>query len=382
MNFLNFIIWSPEPEIVPGIDWIPVRWYGLLFAMGFIIGQQIMFHIYKKEGKPQKDVESLTIFIIIATILGARLGHVLFYEPEKYLQDPISIFKTWEGGLASHGAAVGIIIGVYLFSNYFINISFSNFAWKRKKRPGQRFLYVFDRLVIVVALGGAFIRFGNFLNSEIIGKPTNTDSGVVFAHDVEQRLMWEKGVDEVVITHRSGDALEKEGEIYQPVNIEVKFTKVLDQEVHVQRIVAGTLIPIIQNYKYISEHIYQPVDIGAETIITKERGQYTAVIPSYAIPRHPAQLYESISSFVLFILLFLLWNRYKEKTPEGLIFGIFLIVLFSFRFGYEFFKENQVAFEDSMTYNMGQLLSIPLILMGVFILLRIPFVNKKTSAEQ
>ena len=101
MNIFNYIIWSPNPEIFPNIDWIEVRWYGLLFAAGFIIGQQLMYHIFKVEGKPQKDVDSLTLWMIIATIIGARLGHVLFYEPMRYLQDPISILKTWEGGLAT-----------------------------------------------------------------------------------------------------------------------------------------------------------------------------------------------------------------------------------------------------------------------------------------
>jgi len=118
MNLFNYIIWSPNPEIFPSIDWIEVRWYGLLFAAGFIISQQLMYHIFKKEGKPQQDVDSLTLWMIISTIVGARLGHVIFYEPMRYLEDPISILKTWEGGLASHGAAIGILTAIYLYANY------------------------------------------------------------------------------------------------------------------------------------------------------------------------------------------------------------------------------------------------------------------------
>ena len=117
MQLLNYIIWSPNPEIFPNIDWIEVRWYGLLFAAGFIISQQLMYHIFKVEGKPHKDVDSLTLWMIIATIIGARLGHVIFYEPMRYLQDPMSILKTWEGGLASHGAAIGILAAIYLYAN-------------------------------------------------------------------------------------------------------------------------------------------------------------------------------------------------------------------------------------------------------------------------
>ena len=197
MTLLSFIIWSANPEIFPNISWIPVRWYGLLFAIAFIIGQQIYFYFYKQEGKPEKDVETLTIYIVIGTILGARLGHVLFYEPDRFLANPLEILKIWKGGLASHGAAAGIILCVLVYSNYLIRIGLSEFKIKRKKREGQGFLYIMDRIVIVVALGGAFIRFGNFMNSEIIGKPTTSDNGVVFARDVIDRLKYENSIDKV-----------------------------------------------------------------------------------------------------------------------------------------------------------------------------------------
>ena len=190
MHFLSYIIWSANPEVIPSIEWIKVRWYGVLFALGFIISQQIMYRIYKKEGKSTRDVDSLTLFMIVATVIGARLGHVLFYEPMKYLRDPISILKTWEGGLASHGAAIGILTGIYLYVNYLIDINpfKGRFVWKKRKRPGQSFLWVVDRIVICVAITGALIRFGNFMNSEIIGIPTHSDKGVLFARDVIDRL--------------------------------------------------------------------------------------------------------------------------------------------------------------------------------------------------
>src|SRR5690606_12087880 len=141
-----------------------------LFALGFLISQQILYYIYKKEGKPETDIDVLTLYMVVATIVGARLGHVLFYEPQRYLSDPVSILKVWEGGLASHGAAAAILFALWLYS--------------RKKKPGQSYLQVVDRIVIVVALTGALIRLGNFFNSEIIGIPTHNESGIVFARDV------------------------------------------------------------------------------------------------------------------------------------------------------------------------------------------------------
>ena len=117
MPLLNYIVWDPNKEIfrIPFNDH-PIVWYGLLFAMGFIIGQQIMFYIFKSEGKPKQDVETLTLYMVIATVIGARLGHCWFYDPIFYLQNPLDLLKVWEGGLASHGAAIGILTGIYVYS--------------------------------------------------------------------------------------------------------------------------------------------------------------------------------------------------------------------------------------------------------------------------
>ncbi len=113
---LNFLIWSSDPDIfvIPILDH-PVRWYGLLFAGGFIVSQQIMFWLFKQEGRPEKDVEKLTVYMVVAVVVGARLGHCLFYNPGFYLSNPIEILKIWEGGLASHGGALGIILAIFLF---------------------------------------------------------------------------------------------------------------------------------------------------------------------------------------------------------------------------------------------------------------------------
>jgi len=259
MDILSAIIWNQSPDIfsvdIPVLGTLTIRWYGLLFASAFLVGQYIMFKIFKAEGKPEADVEAMTLYMIVATLGGARLGHCLFYQPDYYLAHPLDIFKVLEGGLASHGATIGILLGIYLYS---------------RSRPDQSYLWVLDRIVIVTALAGAFVRMGNLFNSEIIGLQTDVPWGFVF------------------------------------VKLNEDFA------------------------------------------------------------RHPAQLYEAISCIFLFLFLLMLWNRTKGKTPEGRLFGVFCVVLFSLRFFYESLKENQVAFENGLPLNMGQILSIPMVLIGIW----------------
>lgn len=251
------INWNISPEIF-SIGFITVRWYGILFAAGFLAGYQIMTKIFRWESKNPEDVNDLLWFVIIGTVVGARLGHCLFYNPEYYLTNPLEIIKVWNGGLASHGAAIGILSAVWYYS---------------KKKKNQSYLWVMDRVVITAALGGALIRLGNLFNSEIIGTPTDLPWGFVFER-----------VDDVV--------------------------------------------------------------------------------------RHPAQLYESIAYFIVFGIIYKLYLTKKERTPQGTIFGLFLILVFSFRFFVEFIKENQTYFEEGLLLNMGQLLSIPLVLLGFYLLFR------------
>ena len=114
---LSYIIWNVDPDIfvIPYLDH-PVRWYGLSWALAFLLGQQVMYFIYKRDGRTVQEVDTLTIYVIIASVVGARLGHVLFYDPIEFLNDPIRIFAVWEGGLASHGAGIGLFIALYFFS--------------------------------------------------------------------------------------------------------------------------------------------------------------------------------------------------------------------------------------------------------------------------
>ena len=167
MHFL-IIPWDPNPEIFR-LGPFAIRWYGLLFASSFLFGYFIMRRIFKNEGLGDPVLDRLTIYMAVGTVIGARIGHCLFYEPGFYLSHPLEILKVWHGGLASHGAAIGILIALWLFI--------------RKEKKG--YFWVLDRIAIVVALAGFFIRTGNLMNSEIYGVETSLPWGFVFLRNDE-----------------------------------------------------------------------------------------------------------------------------------------------------------------------------------------------------
>lgn len=257
----GYIIWDVNPEIF-SIGSFSIRWYGLLFASGFLVGQRIMTHIFRKEGVSEELLDPLLLTMVISTVLGARIGHFAFYEPEVFRTNPLQIITPPFSGLASHGGVIGILIGLYLYT--------------RAKK--MSYLWVVDRIAITAALGGCFIRLGNMMNSEIVGKVTDVPWAFVF-----KRLT--------------------------------------------------------------------------------EFGSFSQ------LPRHPTGLYEAISGLVLSAVLFAIWNKYKTQTPQGLLLSIYLIWIFGSRFVFEYFKENQVAFENELPYNMGQILSVPAVLLGLFFLI-------------
>jgi len=363
MTILNYIIWNGSPEIF-SFGTFALRWYGLFFALGFLISQQILYFIFKKEGKPEKDVDTITIYMVVATIVGARLGHIIFYQPEIIWENPLSIFLPFEfspfrftglQGLASHGGAIGILFALWLYS--------------RKKKPGQSYLQVVDRIVILVALTGALIRLGNYFNSEIIGLPTEKPYGVVFVSrftdSVKDKRIDRNGIVEEV-DYRGNDSLPKGSNGRIPMNIYVFFKKGVSRG-DVDSFTNFTLRNILSNTLY---EYFDATGSNTKVAITeRDNDTYAARISTYGIARHPAQLYESISCIILFAFLFWIWNRYKESLPPGRLLGIFLIWCFGLRFVFEFLKENQEAFEDDMVLNMGQILSIPLVIAGVIILL-------------
>ncbi len=310
---LAYVPWNISP-IIAEIGPLLLRWYGVLFALGFVIGSFVLTHIYKEEGVRPYWVDVITFYMVVGTVLGARLGHVFFYDWDKYKDNLWDIFKIWEGGLASHGATIGILLAVFVFS----------------RRNKFDYLWVLDRIVIVVAIGGACIRIGNLMNSEIVGKPTDVPWAFVFPRDTEHLQPASPGE-----TLPQGAILVKRN--YQPLP---------DDPTRVRE-VAPTVLPA---------------------------GTPPASGLSVAVPRHPTQIYESLFCLFLLALLYGLWNKYKQRTPRGLLFGLFVVLLFTFRLLVEFLKENQVSDETGIIaqyhLNIGQLLSIPFILIGLWVLLR------------
>ncbi|MFH1301422.1 MAG: prolipoprotein diacylglyceryl transferase [Planctomycetota bacterium] len=244
---------------------IKIRYYGLFFTAGFICGYLLLRWMYRTEKKNVDDVDSLLIYMVIGTIIGARLGHCLFYHPAYFFEKPIRFLQIWNGGLASHGAAIGITLSAWLYS---------------RKHPDQPLLWLMDRLAIPVALAGFFIRIGNFFNSEILGRATDVPWAVVFVNGL--------GLD------------------------------------------------------------------------TREE---------QLLPRHPVMLYESFCYGCIFLVLYLLYRKYRAETPRGLLIGLFFIMVFSARFVLEFFKMRQAEFAQSLPLSVGQMLSIPLVIAGIVLLL-------------
>lgn len=263
---LNFITWTVNPVLF-SVGPISVRWYGLMWAIGFLVGYWIVSKVYAREGISEEKTERLFMYMLVGTVIGARLGHCFFYDFDYYSTHLSKIFCVWEGGLSSHGGACGILLAMWIFS---------------KREVKKSFLWVMDRIVMPVAICGACIRFGNLMNHEIYGHPTDLPWAFEFIKNIHS---WQAGA--------------------------------------------------------------QPV---------------------FSAPSHPTQIYESLYCLVTFaVVMFLYWKTNARKF-EGLIFGVFLILVFLTRFLLEYVKNNQELFEDDMLINMGQILSIPLILWGVWLL--------------
>jgi len=266
MLFLS-IDWDPSIELVK-IGSFAVRYYSLMFVIAFVLGLQIMKKIFKREGVSIEKLDSLFIYTVIATLLGARIGHFLFYDTAFLFSNPLEVLLpvrfnpfqfTGYQGLASHGAAIGIIIAMYFYS---------------KKVIQKPMLWILDRIVVPVASGAIFVRIGNLMNSEIIGKPTNTDYGFVF----------------------------------------------------------------------------------------KQLGE--------DFPRHPTQLYEALGYLITFVVLWYVYWKTDKREKLGYLFGLFMVCLWSVRLIVEFFKEAQVDQRGEWDLNTGQLLSIPMILVGFYFMFR------------
>jgi phosphatidylglycerol---prolipoprotein diacylglyceryl transferase len=284
---LNYITWTIDPVLFH-LGPLSVRWYGLLWAIGIYATLLIVQRLYKHEKLPDEWLDKLFIYTVVGAIAGARLGHCLFYEWQllpkpvdllgitfkygnHYLSHPWEILYVWHGGLASHGGAIGILIAMYFFNK---NVSKKGYVW------------IFDRLVIGVAICGAAIRLGNLMNSEIYGGVTSLPWGFIFVKDLQ------------------GDGL----------------------------------------------------------------------------PHHPTQIYEMIYCLVTFAITWWLYWKKEAYKKNGLIFGVFLLGIFGSRFVLEFIKNNQEAFESNFILNMGQILSLPFIIWGIWLIIN-RNKNKKVSVS-
>lgn len=361
MNILSYVIWTVDPSIftIPFTDYAP-RWYGVLFALGFLLSQQVFFWIFKAEGRPEKDVERITGYMIVATIIGARLGHCLFYNPDYYLSNPIKILMIWEGGLASHGGALGILVAIYLFC----------------KKYNYRYLWILDRLVIVVALTGAMIRTGNLFNSEMEGTLTNSNTGIVYARATMDVLNYSSDVDDVWFV-RGGEMQSSQSGIVS-ITAFIEYRRGYKFEMKDKLFVENQLKGTLDRYGEVVEH----VDFGDGPLVYKnyqKDGKEIVEISALGKVRHAAQLYEALYCVVLMIVLYWLWLKRRDVLPQGFNFALFMIVLWALRFVDEFFKMNQEAFEEYLLLNMGQILSIPLTLAGVILMIWIFQKEKKMS---
>jgi prolipoprotein diacylglyceryl transferase len=271
---LGQLLLAPLP--LPGIEVLgpfQLRWYGLGFASAFLLGYVLGSAMFRHAGYRQDDADALLTYLFVGTLVGARMGEVIFYNPDFYLRNPLEILMIWKGGLASHGAFIGNILAIWLYV---------------RSRPHISYIWVLDRMTIPFAIGGVFVRIGNFFNSEIYGIPTEVPWAVIF----------------------------------------------------------------------------QRIDMQ---------------------PRHPSMLYEAGVGLLLFIVL---WSMYKYRPwrhtpPPGALLGTFLTILFTGRFLIEITKVEQADFAVNWIVGMGQLLSIPLVLAGLYILFaKVEWKQYSTSAQE
>ncbi len=350
---LQYIIWNTDPGVF-SLFGREIRWYGIFFGVSFYLGYLLLEWILRKKKMSAKEISTLAIYLIVGCIAGLRLGHCLFYDPVYYLTHPFEILKVWEGGLASHGAAIGILIALYLYV-------------KKFKKP---YFWLLDRIVIAVLMIAPFIRTGNLMNSEIIGDKTDKAHAFIFVREVENNLdkHFGKYIDDVNFAENDHDTV-VENTYYKELKLEVLFKKNRLPEKDIRKILHNYLIPSIDKDEDLKYNI-KSFAAKPEIKITKEPQHTKAEMKIYGIPRHAGQLYEAIAYLFFFILFFLFYRKQKGMIKEGFLLGMFLICVFGFRFFVEFYKEVQVPFENTIPLKMGQWLSIPFIILGALIVLR------------
>ncbi|WP_342265189.1 prolipoprotein diacylglyceryl transferase [Cardinium endosymbiont of Philonthus spinipes] len=377
------IIWDVSPELfAKGL--LKLRWYNLLFATGVLGGIPIWYRMFAQAGKPREAADQIKGYIVISVMVGARLGHVIFYEWSYYKDHLLEIFLpvvfsptfkiTGFSGLASHGAGMGIVLAVFLYAKRIkISLSPPRIYFKNRRSPGE-FMWILDHLSVLFPLGATLIRIGNFMNSEIIGKPTGGNYGIIFVRELHEALCtkYDTTIQNLTIGKPSTDHRIATKTNYQPIELTIDFKKEMTDEMKVKKFLEKTLKNdlIQESYFNSSPKIYEAYGTPLSYTLEKQNGGYQARIHTWGIPRHPAQLYESLSYFLLFLMLLLWWYKRGQAIAPGRIFGTLILAAACIRFLYEFYKENQVEFEDTMWLNMGQLLSLPWAIAGLFFILR------------
>ena len=343
------ILWDfPNHIAIAGFE---LRFYSLMFIISFVLGQYGMQYVFKKENVNPKLMDSLVYWMVGATIIGARLGHVFFYDWGYYKNHLGEILMVWKGGLASHGAAISIVLAM---------------IWWSKRIAKKHPIWTLDRIVIVVALAGGFIRMGNWFNSEIYGAPANSSVETVFVE--AGRASIERGYGEHVrsLTFDETGTVFTTDSLNYPV-LEAQFRFIGLNENQTGEYVNNYLARILNATSKDDANILPYPDATAE-VYTDENGAF-ASINVLGVPRYPTQLFEAAAYWLIFVILAFLYLKTNTKNRRGFIFGAFLIGVFGFRFFVEYYKEIQVSFETSMSLNMGQWLSIPLVISGFYLML-------------
>ncbi len=322
-----------------------------MFIISFVLGQYGMQYVFKKENVNPKLMDSLVYWMVGATIIGARLGHVFFYDWGYYKNHIGEILMVWKGGLASHGAAISIVLAMIWWSRRIA-----------KKHP----IWTLDRIVIVVALAGGFIRMGNWFNSEIYGAPANSSVETVFVE--AGRASIERGYGENIksLTFENTENLFITDSLNYPV-LEAQFRFIGLNEGQTEEYVNNYLERILNATSVDNANILPYPSANAQ-VYSDQNGAY-ASINVLGVPRYPTQLFEAGAYWLIFFILALLYLKTNVKNRRGFIFGAFLVGVFGFRFFVEYYKEIQVSFETSMSLNMGQWLSIPLVISGFYLML-------------
>ena len=348
-----------------GLDIGPlfIRFYQLLFLASFVIGHWLIQRIFRKENIPEKLLDSLLMTMVGATIVGARLGHVFFYDWQYYQHHIAEIFMPWKGGLASHGAAIAIVVALLWFT-------------KKHLRPlNKSFFWLIDRVVITVALAACLIRVGNFTNSEIYGQPGNSSVETVFLRPVLTYFdnFFESSIADAQFAS-NGQSLVKDGLNLPGYTLSLTPSDRLLQldeaslQSSMQHLIDAKLAPLLNNMREDNQNLIIPEGVQVMAVPGDE-GISHYEVATFGIPRFPSQLFEAAGYLAVFLILLLCYRRGQAKR-EGLLFGLFLVGIFGLRIAIEFIKANQKAFETNMELNMGQWLSIPLVVIGVGLILR------------